>query len=279
MATSIEDLVLPAKADVSHLPKKNDITPNFLLLEQRKANNAVLDILEVVVREIREIKQQGNGNSTLLTRIEERIIPEVKQSMKAKMDNLVKSTSDLQGHGFRLNLICKGKGEVVSDHDETPQESEQQFKDVLKDELDIDDADSIMFRAVHRLPAPKKGPGANQPRPLIAAFLRQCDRDLVLSKSHLLKDSGISLQSHLPKKLNDLRNDMLKERRRLLNGDNSRKIRVVDKNFSPVLQEKLPNSTTWNTLKFPLVNDGVGQDGNNGSRRRSRRNTVQLDAD
>ena len=132
-----------------------------------------------------------------------------------------------------------------------------------------------MFRAVHRLPAPKKGPGVAQPKPIIAAFVRQTDRDHILSKANLLKDTGISLQSHLPKKLNDLRNSMLKERRRLLNADHTRKLRVVDKNFSPVLQEKVADSRTWSTLKFPTVEERIGLD--NTQPRRGRSATVNVD--
>ena len=187
---------------------------------------------------------------------------------------IAKSTDDLQGHGFRLNLIGKGIAEVA---DETPQQSEQQFKNVLKDELGIEDADNIVFRAVHRLPAPKKGPGSAQAKPLIAAFVRQIDRDNVLSKAHLLKDTGICLQSHLPKKLDDLRNNMLKERRRLLTADNTRKLRVVDKNFTPVLQEKVGNGA-WNTLRFPLV-ENIRPEGDTTGRpqRRGRSATVNVD--
>ena len=275
MADTIESVILPTKADVQHLPKKNEITPSFLLLEQRKSHNAILDILEVIVREIKELKTQGSGNTALLTKIEERIIPEVKQTLSDTMSSIVNKTTDLQGHGFRLNLICRGKAEVEGEAPESPQQTEQQFKDVLKEKLGIVDADNMMFRAVHRLPAPKRGHGMSQPKPIIAAFIRQTDRDDVLSKAHMLKGTGISLQSHLPKTLNDRRNDMLKERHELLNADNSRKLRVVDKNFTPVLQEKLPGAQTWTTLKFPVPVNGGREP--TGPRRSGRSMTVNLD--
>lgn len=273
MAVTIENIVLPERADVQRLPKKNEITPTFLLLEQRKSHNAILDILEIVVSEVKELKKQGSGNSKLLTKIEERVIPEVKQTLTDNINSIAKNNTDLQGHGFRLNVICKGKEEVDGETRETPQQTEQQFKDVLSEKLGIENADQIMFRAVHRLPKPKQGNGSNQPKPIIAAFLRQTDRDNVLSKAHLLRGTGISLQSHLPPKLNTIRNDMLKERRRLLNADNTRKLRVVDKNFSPVLQENRDNE--WKTLQFPATENRA--EASNGPRRSQRRNTLDLD--
>lgn len=275
---SIEEIVLPEKANVNHLPKAKDLTLSILLLEQRKSHNSIIDILQVIVSEVKELKAQGNGNHRLLTNIENRIIPEVQQTLTDNLNALETKQGDLQAHGFRQNLICRGKFEViVDDKPETPQQSEQQFKDILRNDLGIEHADSIMFRAVHRLPKPKNGRGSTQPKPLIAAFLKQSDRDLVLSKANLLKGKGISLQSHLPKKLNDLRNDMLKERRRLLNADESRQIRVVDKNFQPVMQEKLQGDQKWTTLNF-VKSENAGPTVN--PRRSGRRRpTINLEAD
>lgn len=271
----IDEIVLPEKANVNHLPKAKDLTLSTLLLEQRKSHNAIIDILQVIVSEVKELKSQENGNLRLLTNIENRIIPEVKQTLTDNLNALETKQGDLQAHGFRQNLICRGKEETGGDRPETPQQSEQQFKDILKNQLGIEHADNILFRAVHRLPAPKHGRGSGQPKPLIAAFIKQEDRDYVLSKANLLRETGISLQSHLPKKLNDLRNDMLKERRRLLNADNSRKIRVVDKNFHPVMQEKLPGEEKWTIIKFE--NGENVRPAFDPRRSGRRRNTVNLD--
>ena len=267
MTTTLENIVLPARAEVQHLPKKNDITMTSLLLEQRKSHNAFLDILEVLVKEVKSIKKESIANFKLCEKLEERVIPEITETLKSTMSTLESKAVDMQGHGFRLNLICKGREE---EDDESPADTEQLFKSVLKDSLGIETADNILFRAVHRLPKPKSGNGSTQPKPIIAAFIRQQDRDTVLSKAHLLKDTGISLQSHLPKKLNDLRNDLLKQRRQMLAVDPSRKLRVVDKNYTPVMQEKRHGATVFTTLK---ITDQV----NNDRRRSSRRNTINID--
>ena len=250
--TSLADLVLPDKANIDKLPKTKDLSLHSILLEQRRSYNSLLDVLDVVVRELKEIKKQGKESEDKCKQIEERIIPEVKQSLKLNLETIENKTVDLQGHGFRLNLICRDKDEL---EDETPAQTEQLFKDVLKEHLKIDNTDGLMFRAVHRLPKPKTGKGKDKPKPIIAAFIKQSDRDNVLSKAHMLKDTGLSLQSHLPKKLNDLRNDMLKARRTLLQEDRSKRIRVVDKNFTPVLQEFNLDADRWQTIRFPIEDE------------------------
>ena len=267
VTTSLADLVLPDKANIDKLPKTKDLSMHSILLEQRRSYNSILDVLDVVVRELKEIKKQGKGNEDKCKQIEERIIPEVKQSLKLNLETIENKTVDLQGHGFRLYLICCDKEEL---EDETPEQTEQLFKDVLKEHLKIDNTDSLMFRAVHRLPKPKTGKGKDKPKPIIAAFIKQSDRDNVLSKAHMLKDTGLSLQSHLPKKLNDLRNDMLKARRTLLQEDRSRRIRVVDKNFTPVLQEFNIDTERWQTIRFPIEDEADEGEPRRGRARRGR---------
>lgn len=267
--STIENITLPVKADIHHLPKQKELSLSSVLLECRKQYNSVIDVLDVLVKEITEIKKQGTANTALVTKLEERVIPEVKQSFASTVLKIEEKATDLQGHGFRLNLICRGKEELP---EETHQQTEQQFREVLNT-MDLEvDVGNILFRDVHRLPKPKKGHGSTQPRPIIAAFIQQKDRNDILSKAHLLKDTGISLQSHLPKKLNDLRNEMLQARRKMLSDDRSRKLRVVDKNFVPVLQEKKHGDNKWSTLKFePTKPVGI--------RRSSRLNTVNTEDD
>ena len=85
---------------MQHLPKKSEITMTSLLIEQRKSHNAMLNVLEVLVSEIKELKRQGNANTILCTNLEERVIPEVKQSLTDTMATMESKTVDLQGHGF-----------------------------------------------------------------------------------------------------------------------------------------------------------------------------------
>ena len=64
----------------------------------------------------------------------------------------------------------------------------------------------------------------------------------------------------------------------MLNADNTRKLRVVDKNDKPVLQEKLPGASKFTTLQFPnSVNGDNGRAGRN--LRSGRRNTINLEND
>ena len=98
VTTSLADLVLPDKANIDKLPKNKDLSMHSILLEQRRSYNSILDVLDVVVRELKEIKKQGKGNEDKCKQIEERIIPEVKQSLKLNMETIENKTVDLQGH-------------------------------------------------------------------------------------------------------------------------------------------------------------------------------------
>ena len=270
---SVDEIVLPERADTQRLPKKNDITQTSILLEVRKNHNAMLDVLEILVKEVKDLKKQGLANKTQVSHLAERVIPEVRETLVSNLAKVEDRAIDLQHHGFRLNLIARGKDEL---DDETHQQTEQLFRDILKEDTKIDNADTILFRDCHRLPKPKRGHGSSQPKPIICAFIRQQDRDLVLSKAHMLKDTGKSLQSHLPKRLNDLRNAMLKERRSMLDADRARRVRVVEKNFTPVIQEykAVNGSDKWVTIKFEANQENLG---NNPPRRSGRRNTVVVE--
>ena len=254
MVTTVEEIVLPPKADVQNLPANKNLNYQAILLESRKNYNSVMEILGILVSEIKELKKQGNADHTQITDLADRVIPEVRQTMTTNLEKIEEKTV---GHGFRLNLIARNVEEVGEN--ETHQQTEEKFRQVLREKLQLEDADTILFRDTHRLPKPKQGFGATQPKPLICAFIRQCDRDLVLSKAHMLKDSGMSIQSHLPPKLNAIRNAMLKERRAMLNANPARKIRVVDKQFSPVIQESkiVDGEAKWVTLKFEPNTAGV----------------------
>ena len=93
----------------------------------------------------------------------------------------------------------------------------------------------------------------------------------------MLRNTGVSLQSHLPQQLNEVRNNMLKERHLMLNADNTRKLRVVDKNDKPVLQEKLPGASKF-TTQFPnSVNGDNGRAGRNLRSGTGRSNTINLE--
>ena len=86
--TSLADLVLPDKANIDKLPKTKDLSLHSILLEQRRSYNSLLDVLDVVVRELKEIKKQGKESEDKCKQIEERIIPKVKQSLKLNLETI-----------------------------------------------------------------------------------------------------------------------------------------------------------------------------------------------
>ena len=58
--------------------------------------------------------------------------------------------------------------------------------------------DGIEFQQVHRIGKPHED---GSPRAIIARFLRYSDRELVFSKTKLLKNSGYRISADLPKEI------------------------------------------------------------------------------
>ena len=93
---------------------------------------------------------------------------------------------------WRENLRFYGIGEEEEDGD---------CRNVLKSFLEQQcrvQPDGIEFQRVHRIGKPHED---GSPRAIIARFLRYSDRELVFSKTKLLKDSGYRISADLPKEI------------------------------------------------------------------------------
>ena len=212
--------------------------------------------------------------------IKETIIPGLKQNIirnrqvaEAQLSEAFAEVGlqheQLEGHGRRLNLVWNGREEVLQSiitefgGRREFENSEQLFRDFLVTSLKFDKAyvDSMLFRDVHRLPKGKRSRG---PPPVIVAFVCQKHRNDVLAAAKHLANTGFSIKSDLPKRLNDLRSDMLKERRELK--QQGKVVRLVERNYLPILQEQNTISRKWaviwdikgrvNNMRAPAA-DGV----------------------
>ena len=79
-----------------------------------------------------------------------------------------------------------------------------------------------------------------------------------MRKAYELKGTTISIKSDLPKHLNELRSEMLKERTRRKEANPDIAVRVSEKMYKPVLQVEESRNTVggvvkikWRDLKFP----------------------------
>ena len=274
-------------AEIRDIKKPRDLTVAAVLTESRLNHNELVDAilgLTTMMTEINDRQTEINNRLTDLSghkdivdlgesitfnmdQVTKTVIPNLEARMNAnlnrvKTDLLVKvdDNKDKQllqeGHSRRLNIIIQGKDETAS---EDTEEVATNF--LIHDlKMDAEDVSQFMLRDVHRLPKGKNRDGTEntKPRPIIMAFLRQKDRNTVMRSAYQLKGTDLSLKSDLPKHLNDLRSEMLKERLRLKGITPGIKYRVAERSYRPVLQRENgvvagsnPVRIKWDTIKFP----------------------------
>lgn len=234
------------------------------LVEAIMAINATLVQINDKLKENPDIIDSVTFNAQSITDVETKLMPALEAKMsanlqKVKVDLLLKvKVNDekvvaQEGHSRRRNIIINGKQELDKE------DTEEVVKQFLVNDLKIEDEQvtNIMFRDVHRLPKSKNKDGSerNTPRPIIAAFLCQKDRNAVMRKAFELKNTNFSIKTDLPKELNDIRGKMLQERLKLKTANPTVKYRVAERAYKPVLQRDdglMPGTTRikWIDIKL-----------------------------
>ena len=273
-------------ADIMNIKKPRDLSVAKVMIEARQNHNELVDaMLEIrtmltgvqqtlqnlkdhqdIVDLTDSVNESINFNAETIDTVTKTTLPALEQKMKRNMNTvkaelLVKIDDNKdkmllqEGHSRRLNIIIQGKDETAGEN------TEEVARGFLTNELKMDagDVGQFMVRDVHRLPKGKKRDGSefDGPRPIIMAFIRQKDRNTVMRNAYQLKNTAYSLKSDLPKHLNELRSEMLKERQRLKEAHPGVKFRVTERSYKPVLQKEngvIPGSDgriKWDTVKFP----------------------------
>lgn len=168
----------------TRLAQLDQILPKLSLLDQI---NDKMDSFEKCIRnlqqEITEVRQLAENNKTTNDKQEEHhysLESRVRELEKTN-DNLMRENNDLhedflklQTHSMKYNLIFNGiEG---TDDNLTNENTEEVLKGFIRNELGVEDAESIHFQNVHRLRKRKDG----KPRGIVARFTRYTDRDRVL---------------------------------------------------------------------------------------------------
>ena len=267
-------------ADIKDIKKPRDLAVSVVLQEARQNHNELVDAILALNTKMTEISEQladlsghkdirelgesithhfDEVTKTVIPALETRVkhnLNKVKTDLMVKVDDNQGKMLQQEGHSRRLNIIIQGRDEVAGE------DTEEVARNFLSHDLkmDAEEVSQFLIRDVHRLPKGKNRDGTvnNKPRPIIMAFLCQKDRNAVMRNAFNLKGSDLSLKSDLPKHLNDLRSDMLKERIRLKGLNQGVKYRVAERSYRPVLQVEngvVPGSTPprikWDTIKFP----------------------------
>ena len=235
--------------------------------EARNNHNILVGALNTLSKQLEEInskldKPENPELSERIKVIEDTVIPQLKTKIDKKHKlaeaKITEATNELnlqheqlEAHGRRLNVILHGKAEVK----QTVQtgfggrrefeDTEKLFREFLVDSLKLEKTyvDNMILRDAHRLPKSQK---SNGPPPIIAAFISQRHRNDVLAAAKNLQNTGFSVKSDLPKRLNDIRGKMLGRRRTLK--EDGKVVRLVERNYLPILQEQNTVTKKWNTI-------------------------------
>ena len=179
------------------------------------------------------------------------------KSLREENNKLRKMVEDLQvdaeyktSHAFRLQLIAYNIQE--SDNENVW----EVLKVFLTRDLKIDEntVNQIPIRDTHRMGKKENG----KVRPIVMAFLRQPDRDFILSQSKNLRNTRLSLAPHLSAKMVLRKKALLAIRKDIKDNFDKRVLAFIGyRAYKPVLLVKVQGrlveyneSIPWNTLQF-----------------------------
>ena len=141
---------------------------------------------------VKECKQDGLQEFNTQVNEATAAREEAKEICESRYKELENKLLYAEVYQRRENLRFYGIGEEEEDGD---------CRNVLKSFLEQQcrvQPDGIEFQRVHRIGKPHED---GSPRAIIARFLRYSDRELVFSKTKLLKDSGYRISADLPKEI------------------------------------------------------------------------------
>ena len=182
----------------------------------------------IIEKDVEALKEKTKKTSQKVNDLEESVdyndqdISDLQRDVKGlqhEVDNLKMQLLYQEHYSRRENLMFIGIQEEVGtqgDEENSTHGSNQNTENTkeiiynfMKQELQIQNARSrIEFQRVHRV-GKERG---KKSRPIIAKFLRYCDREDVLFKARkLLKDKSFSVFEDMPKELYELRKAQLKK--------------------------------------------------------------------
>lgn len=269
--------------DIKNIDNPRNLKVVDVLIEARTNHNELVDAILTLNTTLNEINNKLSNltdhqdikditasitfNADTISDVKDQVLPALETKMNAnmkklkadlqvKVDENKEKIVDQEGHSRRRNIIVNGLVEITGEVEDT----EKVVRQFLVNDLEIDqeEVDGFLFRDTHRLPKAKNRDGTEntRPRPIIVAFLRQKDRNAVMTKAFKLKNTTYSIKTDLPKHLNDLRSRMLKERKKLKEENPTVKYRVAERSYKPVLQREngVILGTTrikWDNIRFP----------------------------
>ncbi len=157
-----------------------------------------------------DLKLSLNSVDGDVRELKESTIPDLRKEMMEEINALKKQRLAAELYSKRQNLLFYGIKES------TGEDCERVMRKFLRDELKYDQADTILFANLHRLPT-RSNPGhPTKVRPVIVKFVQMKDRDDVLRLAQRLKGTGYGISQHLPVEMQNQRKMLLPIKRQAI---------------------------------------------------------------
>ena len=148
------------------------------------------------------------------------------EEMQRKYEGQLNRNIEAEDRQRRLNIVVSNLH--VDNELSCIENTEKFFNEKLK--IPQEKIDTFIYRNAHYLGKEQQGKG----RSLICAFVRQTDRDYVMSQGKYLKGTDISLRPNYSPETRAKKDEML-TLKKTLQGQGM-KMRVTERNYKPVLQ-------------------------------------------
>lgn len=225
-------------------------------MEKRITDNLKALITDTVKVEVAKIEEKISGKikTEVIKVTNENIQAEVKRLVQFELAEINASVVenrrkilelDVYGRKYQINI----KGIPQTDPRETNAQLEAKVRAVFTNNLQLnpDAVNSMYFRAVHRV---GKREDANK---LTVVVLNNLDQvSDVFRNAYRLKDSHFSVNSSLPKELQDYKSDLLFKRKALKEKKNINS-RVVERRGFPQLEKLLPKATPASRQEYEVL--------------------------
>ena len=157
---------------------------------------------------------------------------ELYENLACKYQTVLNRCVEAEDRQRRLNIVVSN---LSIDNDlSCIQNAEKFFIEKLK--IPRETVGNFIYRNSHYLGKEQNGKG----RSLIVAFVRQTDRDLVMSHGKNLKGSQISLKQNYSPETREKKDELLTLKKSL--SSQGMKLRVVERSYRPTLQILGPNN-------------------------------------
>ena len=168
--------------------------------------------LNMIFKELREIRvSQETANRGMINfqncfvSMNEKLgqVVDVTNTNTSVLKTLAYKSIDLEARSRRNNLIFWGFVEIPNEN------SFAIIRGFIADKLDLDPQNMYITRA-HRL-GPRRIGSRNPRRPIIVNFRDFCDTEIIMERTHMLRNTPYSVGYDLPKEINDARKNLWQE--------------------------------------------------------------------